>query len=371
MQPVWEVAHVLGRLGDGVEALGLNGWQFRTLRAIQHCRTSVMGGHVDACDACGHISISYNSCRNRHCPKCQGHKREEWILALEADLLPVPYFHVVFTLPSELNELALHRPKQLYDSLFGAAWQTLSTFGSNKGLQMGMIAILHTWGQNLSLHPHLHCIVPGGGVDAKGNWQNLRADGKFLFAVKALSKVFRAKYVKILGEKLELEKPLRKSLFEKNWIVYAKRPFGSPKSIVEYLGRYTHKVAISNHRILNVTDETVTFSYKDYRQNGLKKAMILSHSEFIRRFAQHILPKRFARIRHFGVLSSTWKRVKFKQLREYFKLKPKSTEPQKTLLRRCPCCGEGTLVTIEVFGPRGPPVSYMGVYQTQSNHPVS
>jgi Putative transposase len=281
--------------------------------------------------------------------------------------LPVPYFHVVFTLPSELNPLALHHPKAVYDVLFGATWQTLETFGKQKGLQMGMIAVLHTWGQNLSLHPHLHCIVPGGGVDAKGSWHNLRADGKFLFPVKALSKVFRAKYVKILGEKLELEKPLRKSLFEKNWIVYAKRPFGSPKSVVEYLGRYTHKVAISNHRIQQVDEGSVTFSYKDYRQNGLKKSMKLSHQEFTRRFAQHILPKRFVRIRHYGFLSSTWKRVKFKQLREYFKLQPKSTEPPKTLLRRCRCCGEGNLVTIEVFGPRGPPASYMGVCQSESN----
>lgn len=366
MQPAWEVADVLCGLGDGIEELGLNGWQFRTLRAIQHCRTSVMAGHVDACDACGNISISYNSCRNRHCPKCQGPKREEWIQAREADLLPVPYFHVVFTLPSELNPLALHQPKAVYDALFGAAWQTLATFGKNKGLQMGMISVLHTWGQNLSLHPHLHCIVPGGGVDLAGKWQNLHADGKFLFAVKALSKVFRAKYVAELSKKLEIDKTLRQVLFAKNWVVYAKRPFGSPKSVVEYLGRYTHKIAISNHRILNVTDETVTFSYKDYRQNGLKKSMSLSHAEFIRRFAQHILPKRFVRIRHFGVLSSTWKRVKFKQLREYFKLQPKPTEPTKTLLRRCRCCGEGSLVTIEVFGPRGPPASYMGVGQTRS-----
>lgn len=367
MQPRWEVAHVLGRLGDGIEDLGLNGWQLRTLRAIQHCRTSIMGGHVDACDACGHITISYNSCRNRHCPKCQGHKREEWVQAREVDLLPVPYFHVVFTLPSELNPLALHHPKLVYDSLFGAAWQTLETFGKQKGLQMGMIAVLHTWGQNLSLHPHLHCIVPGGGVDKKGNWQNLRADGKFLFAVKALSKVFRAKYISELNKKLEIDKATREALFKKNWVVYSKRPFGSPKSVVEYLGRYTHKVAISNHRIQQVDEGCVRFSYKDYRQNGLKKSMSLSHAEFTRRFAQHILPKRFVRIRHFGVLSSTWKRVKFKQLREYFKLKPKSTEPPKTLLRRCPCCGEGNLVTIEVFGLRGPPASYMGVCQTQSN----
>jgi hypothetical protein len=174
-----------------------------------------------------------------------------------------------------------------------------------------------------------------------------------------------------LSKKLELDKATREALFKKNWIVYAKRPFGSPKSVVEYLGRYTHKVAISNHRIQQVDDECVRFSYKDYRQNGLKRNMTLTHSEFIRRFAQHILPKRFVRIRHFGVLSSTWKRVKFTQLREHFKLKPKSTEPPKTLLRRCPCCGEGTLVTIEVFGPRGPPVSYMGVSQRESNDPVS
>jgi hypothetical protein len=260
----------------------------------------------------------------------------------------------------------------VYDTLFAATWQTLATFGKNKGLQMGMISVLHTWGdaafrQNLSLHPHLHCIVPGGGVDAKGHWQNIRADGKFLFSVKALSKVFRAKYIAILAQNLDLEKDLRESLFKKDWIVYAKRPFGSPKSVVEYLGRYTHKVAISNHRIQQVDDECVRFSYKDYRQNGLKKSMSLSHAEFVRRFAQHILPKRFVRIRHFGVLSSTWKRVKFKQLREYFKLKPKSTEPIKTLLRRCRCCGEGSLVTIEVFGPRGPPASYMGVCQRESN----
>ncbi|WP_273209899.1 IS91 family transposase [Runella zeae] len=371
MQSNYEVADVLTGLGDGIEDLGLNGWQLRTLRAIHHCRTSMMGGHIDACDACGNISISYNSCRNRHCPKCQGHKREEWVQAREADLLPVPYFHVVFTLPSELNELALHRPKQVYDSLLGAAWQTLETFGKNKGLQLGMIAILHTWGQNLSLHPHLHCIVPGGGVDAKGNWHNLRADGKFLFAVKAMSKVFRAKYVGELSKKLEIDKALREELFARNWIVYAKRPFGSVKSVVEYLGRYTHKVAISNHRIQQVDEECVTFSYKDYRQNGLKKSMSLSHSEFMRRFAQHILPKRFVRIRHFGVLSSTWKRVKFKQLREYFKLKPKSTEPLKALLRRCRCCGEGNLVTIEVFGSRGPPAPYIGVCQIKSTRPVN
>ena len=329
-----------------------------------------MGGHIDACDACSNISISYNSCRNRHCPKCQGHKREEWIQAREADLLPVPYFHVVFTLPDALNELALKHPKDVYDSLFAAAWQTLETFGMNKGLQMGMISILHTWGQSLSLHPHLHCIVPGGGVDAKGNWHNLRADGKFLFAVKAMSKVFRAKYIAELSKKLEIDKATREALFKKNWIVYAKRPFGSPKSVVEYLGRYTHKVAISNHRIRQVDDECVRFSYKDYRQNGLKKSITLTHSEFIRRFTQHILPKRFVRIRHFGFLSSTWKRVKFKKLREHFKLKPAEASEPKTLLRKCRCCKVGNLVTIATFDGRGTPSEYLGVGQNLTLHSV-
>ncbi len=320
MQPEYEVAQVLQRLGKSVSDLGLNTWQLRTLLAIERCRTSALGGHIDACDSCGNISISYNSCRNRHCNKCQGHKKEEWILARESDLLPVPYFHrsvgsVVFTLPQELNPLTLYQTKEVYDSLFQASWQTIETFGKKKGVQMGMISVLHSWGQNLSLHPHVHCIVPGGGVDGTGNWQSIHSDGKFLFPVKALSKVFRAKCVGILSQKIELDKALRESLFKKDWVVYAKRPFSSPKSVVEYLGKYTHKVAISNHRLKSIEEERVTFSYKDYRSQGEKKVMSFTHQEFIRRFAQHILPKRFVRIRpggvpHYGILSSTWKREK-------------------------------------------------------------
>ena len=362
-----EVADVLASLGDGIGNLGLNSWQLRTLWAIQRCRTAAMGGHVDACDACGNISISYNSCRNRHCPKCQGHKKEEWIQAREADLLPVPYFHVVFTLPDALNQLALHQPKEVYDALFSASWGVVAVFAKKKGVQMGMIAILHTWGQNLMLHPHLHCIIPGGGMDANGNWQNIgrshdSPDGKFLFPVKALSKVFRAKYVAELSKNIKLEKDLRESLFKKNWVVYAKRPFGSPKTVVEYLGRYTHKIAISNHRIMHIDEQNVTFSYKDYRQKGLKKAMSLSHVEFIRRFAQHILPKRFVRIRHYGMLSSTWKREKFQKVREHFKLQPIESKPV-TLLNKCRCCKVGNLITIATFDGRGPPDFYLGVGQ--------
>ena len=252
----------------------------------------------------------------------------------------------------------------LYDILFESAWETLQTFGKNKNLQMGMIAVLHTWGQNLSLHPHLHCIVPGGGVDESGAWKNIRSDGKFLFSVKALSKVFRAKFCEKLKANLkdkfnenqenEYEK-IRQSLWEKPWVVYAKKPFGSPKSVVEYLGRYSHKIAVSNQRIRKIDAETVTFSYKDYRQKGIKKQMVLSHEEFIRRFAMHILPKRFVKIRHYGFLSSTWKRIKLKNLQQKLGIQPKEKLPPKVFQPKCSCCKVGNLVTIATFDLRGPP----------------
>lgn len=359
-----EVADVLNVLGSAIENLGLNPWQLRTLSALKKCRTPALGGHIDACDACGHLSISYNSCRNRHCPKCQGHKREKWIESRESELLPVPYFHVVFTLPDTLNPLALHQPKMLYDILFESVWETLQSFGKNKGLQMGMIAVLHTWGQNLSLHPHLHCIVPGGGVDEKGSWSLLRTDGRFLFPVKALSKVFRAKFC----EKLKHANPegytgIREKLWDKPWVVFAKKPFGSPKSVVEYLGRYTHKIAISNHRIKAIDHETVSFEYKDYRQKGLKKRMVLGHGEFIRRFAMHILPKRFVKIRHYGILSSTWKRLKLKNLQQKLGITPKGKPSAKAFAPKCSCCKTGNLVTIATFDQRGPPAWFLEMSQ--------
>ena len=357
MRSAYEVADVLQQVGNGIETIGLNTHQLRTLSAIKCCRTPALGGHVDVCDDCGVIKISYNSCRNRHCPKCQGHKREEWIQKRSADLLPVPYFHVVFTLPDTLHILALHQPSVVYDALFKAAWQTIHQFAATKGLQAGMICILHTWGQTLSLHPHLHCIVPGAGVDAKGYFNLITAKGKYLFPVKALSKVYRAKYVASLREKGITDRKLIENLFTKNWVVYAKRPFGGPKQVIEYLGRYTHKIAISNHRLQNVDQASTTFSYKDYKCNGQKKTMTLSNEEFIRRFAMHILPLRFVRIRHYGMLSSTWKRAKFVEWRKQLKI-PAATMEINTKLRRCPCCKMGTLVTIMVFGKRGPPAAY-------------
>ena len=360
-----EVATVLQVLGEKVEDLGLNTWQLATLRAIKNCRTAALGGHIDACDSCGNMSISYNSCRNRHCGKCQGHKREEWMNARMGELLPVPYFHVVFTLPSELNQACLYNPKVLYDSLFAASWQTLNAFGKDKGLKMGMIALLHTWGQNLSLHPHLHCIVPGGGVNQLGRWQNLRSNGKFLFAVRAMSRVFRAKFMACLKGQIELEKPLRETLFTKEWVVYAKRPFGNTASVLEYLGRYSHKIAISNHRIKSLTNTEITFTYKDYKTQGTKKEMTVHPSEFIRRFEQHILPKGFCKIRHYGMLSSCWKKVKLKNLQ--VQLKAKIPIPKTTLHQVCRCCKVGKLRTILNFDHRGPPAQW---YDLLKNKPT-
>ena len=363
-----EVVDVLRKLGKRIETLGLNTWQLRTLSAIKRCRTAELGGHIDACDECGKLSISYNSCRNRHCPKCQGNKREDWIQARTNELLPVPYFHVVFTLPDSINSLAIHQPKIVYDILFEASWETLKQFGKTKEIRTGMIAVLHTWGQQLSLHPHLHCIVPGGGINKDGKWQNSRSDGKFLFPVKALSKVFKAKYC----EKLKAKEPIkyeqiRQDLWKKPWVVFAKKPFGSPKSVVEYLGRYTHKIAISNNRIKAIDNQNVIFEYKDYRLAGAKKQMTLTHGEFIRRFSLHILPKRFVKIRHYGFLSSTWKRQKLKLLQEKLRVKVLEKVEKKPFLPKCPCCKTGNLHRIAVFDQRGPPAWYLGGSQSATS----
>lgn len=356
MQPKYEVADVLRK--SNTERASFSIHQQKTLRALQQCRTGALGGHIDACNECGTISVSYNSCRNRHCPKCQGHKREEWIQRREADLLPCSYYHVVFTLPHQLNPLALHNPVLVYDALFKSVWETMRQFGKTAGVQLGMISVLHTWGQQLSLHPHLHCIVPGGGVDKSGKWKKQLRSNRYLFSVKGLSRVFRAKYVRLLRENAITDKGLINSLFTKDWVVYAKRPFGGPKQVIEYLGRYTHKVAISNHRIQQVTEQEVSFSYKDYADGGKTKQMVLCNEVFTQRFAQHILPRRFVRIRHYGILSSSWKRGKLKALQTALKVN-RPEIPIKTLLRKCSCCKTGTLLTIEIFGTRGPPKKYL------------
>lgn len=369
MHPAYEVADVLNLHWPRVQQHPqINSWQLRTLNALKICRTAALGGHMDACTSCGILRISYNSCRNRHCPKCQGKEREAWIQKREEELLPVPYFHVVFTLPDTLNSLAMHKPKQVYDALFEAAWDTINTFGKDKkhlGAQSGMISVLHTWGQQLSLHPHLHCIVPGGGLNQQGIWKTARSKGKYLFPVKAMSKVFRAKYVEVLKKKgIVPDKNLVNDLFKKQWIVYAKRPFGSPHSVIEYLGRYTHKIAISNHRIKNIDKNSVTFSYKDYRNGAKKNEITLDGMEFIRRFSMHILPKNFVRIRHYGILSSTSKKVTLPiikgQINQPVLVKQKVRVLQNYNPKICPCCKTETMVTIEIFEKRGPPLSNFG-----------
>lgn len=345
------------------------------LKALAQCRTAALGGHLDACTGCGHVRISYNSCRNRHCPKCQGAQREQWITAREEELLPVPYFHVVFTLPHQLNPLAMSHPRMIYGLLFRVAWQTMQAFASDHkhlGAQPAMVAILHTWGQNLSLHPHLHCIVPGGGLTQAGRWKMASSKGKFLFPVKAMSKVFRAKFAKALREQAQqkqipLTAQLFKALFTKKWVIYTKRPFGGPKQVIEYLGRYTHKVAISNHRIINLTPKTVSFSYKDYRQGGKKRFMTLEKQAFIRRFARHILPSRFVRIRHYGFLASKAKKKALPIARQALsKLKPAAVDspayqrprPEAYDPQICPCCGKKAMKTQQVFLPqRAPPLN--------------
>jgi hypothetical protein len=359
MRPQTEVADILRCLGTRIETIGLNSFQLRTLSALRTCRTAELGGHVDVCMECGEIRVSYNSCRNRHCPKCQGTKREEWIQARISELLPLPYFHLVFTLPHELNALCLHRSKEMYGLLFKSAWETMCKFSGNKQITGGMISILHTWGQNLSLHPHLHCIVPGGGLDKSGKWKPIRADGKFLFPVKALRKVFRAKFVSHLRKNALLPNQEIDMLFKKTWVVYAKRPFAHPAQIVEYLGRYTHKVAISNNRIVAYEDNKVTFSYKDYRHGGVKKEMQMEDTEFVRRFALHILPSGFVRIRHYGILSSTSKKITIPSIREQLDTKDiVFVDTRKFKLfdpKVCPRCKKPAMVTIDTISSRGPP----------------
>lgn len=367
MYPKHTLADVLHLEVDHLEEIANTSWHLRTLHAIRKCRTKALGGHLDWCTDCGKLHLQFNSCRNRHCPTCQGHKQRQWIAAREKELLAVPYFHVVFTLPAHLNAVALQYPAQLYKMLFDTVWETISFFGMQElGAKMGMIAVLHTWGQNLSLHPHLHCIIPKGGITKAGYWRKGKSKDAFLFSVKALSKKFRGAFVGRLRKQLpDLPQSLYDALFTKQWVVYAKPPFGKPENVIEYLGRYTHKIAISNYRILAIDtqNKTVTFSMKEYRNHGKKTTQTLSTKAFIQRFQLHILPKGFTKIRHYGFLSSSWKKEKLPQLQ--LQLADKELEMiheyvlvEKSLHRCCPSCKKGILVTLLTFDSRGPPKNY-------------
>lgn len=348
-------------------------YHLRVLNALQHCRTSYFGGHVDKCNSCNHVRISYNSCRNRHCPKCQTTNKERWIEAREQDLLPTTYFHLVFTIPQELNTYCLTYPKELYNILFASSKETIEVFGNDQkhlGAQMGMISVLHTWGQNLSLHPHVHMIIPGGGITPAGYWKNAKSNGEFLFPVRAMSIVYKNKFMEKLKQFLEAENKfldvsLRRKLYNQNWVVYAKQPFGGPKQVIEYLGRYSHKIAISNHRIKNVSNGKVSFMYKDYAHGSVQKPMTLDAEEFLRRFCLHILPPKFMKIRHYGILASRYKPM----LREYQfmqgvivqQLEKKSwKEITKEKLNfdvdACPCCNTGKMIRVMSFDANAPPL---------------
>ena len=322
-----EVADILHAQGDTFleQHPWLNAHQRSVLRAIARCRTAALGGHLDRCDACGHQAISYNSCRNRHCPKCQAQARERWLHARERELLDVPYVHVVFTLPHQLLPLAYRNGPRLYTWLFQVSAATLREVAADPrhlGAEIGVLSILHTWGQTLVRHPHVHCVVPAGGLSLDHTrWIAPKYAGFFL-PVKVLSRVFRGKVVEALrrayhrneldlaGASEHLRDPTAwrafvTALFETDWVVYAKPAFGGASAVLRYLGRYTHRVAISNHRLLAFDGEHVTFHWKDYAHGNARRTMTLSAMEFLRRFVQHILPRRFVRIRQSGFLANT------------------------------------------------------------------
>jgi hypothetical protein len=359
--------------------------QRRVMRAIEQCRTAALGGHVDECDTCAHQRISYNSCRNRHCPKCQSLAKARWLDARLADLLPVPYFHVVFTLPEQLASLALQNKRVVYNILFTTGAQTLRTIAADPkhlGAEVGFLAVLHTWSQTLRHHPHLHCVVPGGGVSTDGDsWVSCRKG--FFLPVNVLARLFRRLFLESLTRAFEngkltfhghcayLAEPLAfkrllASLRAREWWVYAKPPFGGPEQVLAYLGRYTHRVAISNHRLLNLENGKVTFSWKDYARGNQQRPMTLAADEFIRRFLLHVLPRGFQRLRQFGLLANRQRRHKLALCRTLLGAAASPTITNQPLprdyqslyqtvtgqsLMQCPACRAGTMKLTQSLTP--------------------
>lgn len=387
-RPKLEVADILRRYGETYRntwAASLTTAQRRVMTAIETCRTAALGGHVEKCDRCGHRRNAYNSCADRHCPKCQSLARAEWIQDRQMELLNVPYFHVVFTVPEEIAAIALQNKKVVYGILFHTTAKTLQLIAADPqhlGAEIGFFAVLHTWGQNLVHHPHLHCVVPGGGVSADGQrWISCRPD--FFLPVHVLSRLFRRLFLESLQRafdsgKLRLSASLEslgdrkafigylKPLKEKEWVVYAKAPFAGPQQVLDYVGRYTHRVAISNHRLLDIEDGHIRFLWKDYRDDNQQKTMELTADEFIRRFLLHVLPAAFQRIRYYGFLSNRHRQQKLALCRQLLGMPAvvnpvASDEPgdyrdlyeQLTgrSLRTCPACLEGRMVEIGILLP--------------------
>lgn len=363
----------------------------RAMRAIEICRTRELGGHVDECDTCGSIRISYNSCRNRHCPKCQFTRKEKWLEARKQDLLPIQYFHIVFTIPDELNPLALRNQRVIYNILLKSVSETLIQLGKDSkhlGANIGFISILHTWGQNLMDHPHIHCIVTGGGLSFDGKrWLSCKKG--FFLSVRVMSRLFRGKFLYHLqrsyqseellfsGDIVNMKDPVQfkaflKALYQRQWVVYCKPPFKGPDMVLQYLARYTHRIAISNHRIIAIEDDRVSFRWRDYSDGNKSKIMTLYAFEFIRRFLLHVLPDRFVKIRYYGLLCSRNRKANLILCRELLggcinKTKDKDTPEtwQELLLRisgidlmKCPFCEKGRMHTTEILKPlrcNGPP----------------
>lgn len=368
-RPLWEVADIIRRAGNRfIERYsGALTWtQLKVLRAIERCRTAALGGHRDQCVHCGHQAISYNSCRNRHCPKCQTNAREKWLCARQRELLPVCYFHLVFSVPHALAPLIWQNKKLLFSLLFDASAATLLEVAADParlGAEIGFLSILHTWGQTLQRHPHIHCVVPGGGLSLDhSRW--IRSPSHFFLPVRVLSRIFRGKFVAGLrrafhGRQLAFYGELQplatekafaaflRTLFRKDWVVYAKAPFGGPEHVLQYLARYTHRVAISNHRLLSVDDDRVTFRWKDYAHHNKRRAMTLTMEEFLRRFLQHVLPKGLPRIRYFGWLANRRRRELLPLCRTLLAAAPSATavDASETAVWRCPACGGGMRVT--------------------------
>jgi hypothetical protein len=351
--------------------------QKRVLRAIELCRTAALGGHLERCDQCGHERNAYNSCANRHCPKCQSLARAEWLEKRQAELLPAPYFHVVFTLPESLATLALQNKREMYGLLFRATAETLQEIAADPqhlGAQIGFFCILHTWGQTLTAHPHLHCVVPGGGISLDGSrWVACRRR-RFFLPVRVLSCRFRKLYLAYLeklyaagklrfhGELRHLTRPASFARYlaplrRRKWVVYAKAPFGGPERVLDYLGRYTHRVAISNHRLKELKDGQVSFTYKDYKHQHQQKVMTLSADEFLRRFLMHVLPNHFQRIRYYGLLGNRHRAENLTRCRALLAMPEPVTQPRRDYRERCqqltghdlllcPQCKIGTMLRI-------------------------
>ena len=372
--PDIEVADIVRDHGEALRrARGLSLQQLKAISAIERCRSAALGGHVLRCDTCDDVQIAYNSCRNRHCPKCQGSAARRWLAERQADLLPVEYFHVVFTVPAPIAAIAFYNPAVVYDLLFKVTAETLRTIARDPkhlGAEIGLTAVLHTWGSALTHHPHLHCIVPGGGLSPAGQWQPCRRG--FFLPVRVLSRLFRRRFLEELiarhdqlqffGELEPLTevaaftdylKPLRQI----EWVVYAKRPFSGPEAVLTYLSLYTHRVAISNSRLLHYDGDSVTFKWKDYRAPGRyrHKSMTLTAPEFIRRFLIHVLPPGFHRIRHFGLFANHQRRRQLHTLRQLLDaVEPADVDeapsPPPTFI--CRSCGEPLLIVERFERPR-------------------